>query len=301
MRVQELYAQVAGLGFEKTLEDDDIFYQAANRALLQVNAIRPAVGSYVINHRPMENLLPENFEPMEKKEELTFEALAAKAYYFECDGNGFCYIERRNSAGGWSVIGDIKLTGSGAFVAYSGLIREGSSFVSDSVRLRFLGEYLYFVKNVALYGQLYSESASDIPEYKPYTKYDMANLTEDFIRLADPPVVEDGTNCRLYRDYDMEGRRFLLIPRGNAGVFKVVYERRPTEIVNEGTAADDEALIDLDEELCSLLPLVIGAYVWTDDEPEKAEYYLNMFRERRSEIMAKEREMRPVKYVTNGW
>ena len=35
MRVQELYEQVAGLGFEKSLEDEEWFYQAANRALLQ--------------------------------------------------------------------------------------------------------------------------------------------------------------------------------------------------------------------------------------------------------------------------
>lgn len=301
MRVQELYAQVAGLGFEKALEDDDIFYQAANRALLQVNSIRPAVSSYIINHRPMKNLLSESFEPIERIEDVSFSAEGAKAYYFECDGIGVCYIEKKNAAGGWSRIGEVSFSSLGAFVPYSGFIKDGDQEVVGEVRLCFSGQYIYSVKNVALYGYLYSDRVEDIPAFKPYTRYDMKELADDFIRLSSPPILEDGEGRRLYRDYDMEGRRFLLIPRHNTGVFKVVYERRPEEIVNEGSAADDEAFIDLDEDLCALLPLNIAAYVWADDEPEKAEFYLGLYRERRAEIVAKDEDLRPVKYITNGW
>jgi hypothetical protein len=99
----------------------------------------------------------------------------------------------------------------------------------------------------------------------------------------------------------MEGRRFLIIPRDNPGVFNVIYRRRPLELENVGSPSEDESLIDLDEELCALLPLNIAAYVWADDEPEKAEYYLGLYRERRAEIESKDRSYHPVKYVTNGW
>ena len=54
MTVSQLYNSVAQLGFEDSLEEDDRFIFAANRALLQVNAIRPVTSAYVINHKPME-------------------------------------------------------------------------------------------------------------------------------------------------------------------------------------------------------------------------------------------------------
>ena len=73
MRVCDLYSQVSQLGFEDSLESDNRFYYAANRALLQVNTIRPAVKAYVINHKPMKNLIhQETFSPIEKYSELIF-------------------------------------------------------------------------------------------------------------------------------------------------------------------------------------------------------------------------------------
>jgi len=72
MTISELYKQVAQLGFEDSLEDDDRFYYAANRALLQVNKIRPAISRYLINHKPLENQVAEStFESLEKEEDLT--------------------------------------------------------------------------------------------------------------------------------------------------------------------------------------------------------------------------------------
>ena len=74
MTISELYKQVAQLGFEDSLEDNDRFFYAANRALLQVNKLRPAIGNYLINHKPLENLVTEStFSSVEKLEDLTFE------------------------------------------------------------------------------------------------------------------------------------------------------------------------------------------------------------------------------------
>ena len=98
MRVSELYKQVAQLGFEDSLEDDSRFYYAANRALLQVSALRPAVSAYVINHKPMVNLVkPDTFSPIERYDDLSFEATDAKAFYFEADGNGILLVEMYDS------------------------------------------------------------------------------------------------------------------------------------------------------------------------------------------------------------
>ena len=91
MNVAELYLQTAQLGFETTLEDSDRFYFAANRALLQVCKVRPAIRHCLIIHKPLANLIRQDtFSPIEKIEDITYEAEGAKAYYFEATATAFC-------------------------------------------------------------------------------------------------------------------------------------------------------------------------------------------------------------------
>ena len=302
MRVQELYEQVAGLGFEKSLEDEDWFYQVANRALLQVNYLRPAISSYVINHKPMKNLVAGGFTPIERSEDLIYEATDAKAYYFQADGIGKVVIEKYNSAGGWSRIGEVDLNGTRRFNEYCGFIRDGNQFVTGPVRLRFTGDYLYSVKCVAMYQHVYSDDAADIPAYEAYTRYDMTTLVDDFLTISSPPIIEDEEYERLSGDYDVEGGRVILLPYSVTGCFKVLYNRRPKELINNGSAQDDESVLDLDEELCSLIPVLIASYIWLEDEPDRAQYYYSLYQARAGEILARERNLSPVQMKScNGW
>jgi hypothetical protein len=61
-------------------------------------------------------------------------------------------------------------------------------------------------------------------------------------------------------------------------------------------------VIDLDPELCTLLPLLVASYVWLEDEEEKASYYMNLYRERAADIERKNRSYAPIK-IKNiyGW
>ena len=304
MRVSELYKQVSALGFEDSLEDDNRFYYAANRALLQVSAIRPAISSYIINHKPMANLLKVNtFSPIERSEDLCFEAPDAKAYFFEADGNGTLYIEIQDEASGaWIIIGAQEFSSARRFVSYKGFIKKDGSFVNGMFRLRFVGEYLYSVKNVAMYRHIYSSSVNDIPDYEPYTKYDISHLVSDFLSLESPPISEDDSYERLNQNYDVEGGRIIILPYSAEGCFKVLYRRKPKELEIEGPASDDETIIDLDEELCTLLPTLIASYVWAEDEPAMAEYYLSLYRERAADIERRIRSAAPVTIRnSNGW
>lgn len=304
MRVNELYGQVAGLGFEKSLEDDDIFYQAVNRALLQVNLLRPATAYHVINHRPMRNLLEDaSFTPLEKGcEDLIYEGIDAKAYYFECDGSGTCFVERWDEdARAYRIVDAVTLSSGGDFVSYSGFIKEGGAFISGRVRLRFSGDYLYYVKCAALYQHLYSAEEGDIPPFEPYTRYDLGALS-DFLTLLSPPITEDEEYKKLHGDYDVEDGRVILLPYSVRGCFKIQYKRLPREVVNGGAASDDETVIDLDEELSTLLPLLVASFVWLDDDPERAEYYMAQYRARAAEVAALERNHAPVNIKdVYGW
>lgn len=302
MTVGELYFHVSQLGFEVALESNDRFYYAANRALLQVNDLRPAIKSLVIDHKPLRNMLSSSFEPRERFSDVTFEAVGAKAYYCEADGTGMLFIERYDEASGrWEILDTREMSSKAKFVAYKGFFKDGASFAKGRVRLRFSGEFAYSTRNVALYEHIYSADIADIPAYEPYTRYDLKAIAEDFLGFASPPIVDDVEQTRLNQSYEIEGST-LLLPYDKKGVYKVMYKCRPQEIINGGDATVDSARIDLDDELSYLMPNLVAAYIWAEDEPTLAEYYLSLYRERANEIRALAVNASPAIYKNvNGW
>ena len=302
MRVNDLYLEVAQLGFEDSLEEDSRFYYAANRALLQVNAIRPAISVFVINHKPMKNLVTEDtFSPIEVSAELCFDATNAKAFYVEADGNGTLYIEAQDDAGDWSIIGTQALSSKRHFIPYKGFIKKDGGYVTGRVRLRFTGAFLYSIKNVAMYQHIYSDDAEDIPAYEPFTRYDLADLVDDFLSLNAPPIKEISREL-LNQDYDVEDGKIVLLPYHAEGCFKIEYKRRPKKIDTSLKPTENTMKVDLDEELCALLPLLIASHVWAEDEPEKAQYYLTLYRERAFDIEKRIEDTSPI-IIKNrsGW
>lgn len=296
MRVNELYRQVAQLGFESGLEDNNRFYYAVNRALFQVAALRPEIKSCTINHRPFRNLLGNTFAPVSRATELVYVSYKpAKAFYFEAHGRGQMIVEKYEDEE-WSIINNCTFSSVNSFSPCKGLIEANS----NPVRLRFIGDYYYTVRNVALYGYIFSADKNDIPAYEPYTRYDISKMVDDFLVLASPPIVEKD-NERLNQGYDVEGYTTVLLPHDVEGCYSVRYAHKPDKIETD-IAADDDTNIDLGEELCSLLPLLVASYIWVEDEPEMANYYLNLYRERAADIERREKVLQPVTIRNaTGW
>ena len=101
MKINELYSAVAKLGFEDSLEDISAFYHAANRATLQINALRPLTAILEIYHRECQNLIAGATHDiyLRTHSDVIFECPGeAKAFYFEANGVGRCNVEVYNSA-----------------------------------------------------------------------------------------------------------------------------------------------------------------------------------------------------------
>ena len=303
MTVSQLYSSVAQLGFEYSLEDEDRFLFAANRALLQVNAIRPVTRAYIINHKPLENKVKDaTFEPREKTDELFFYAENVKSYYFEADGKGTLSIEKYEaSEEKWTRVSVVEFAGVKGFTAYRGFIKQDGEFVNASIRLHFIGEYVYSIKCVAMYEHLYSENAEDIPSWDRFIKYDISALVTDFLSLSSQPIIEAENIKYINQPYGVEDGRIILLPHDIDGLYKIIYNKLPRKIISENGAANDESDIDLDEDLCALLPMLIASYIWVDDEPEKAQYYLALYRERVADIERRKYDVTPVPINFNGW
>jgi hypothetical protein len=303
MTVGELYSSVAQLGFETALDSMERFYYAVNRALLQVNRIKPLTAIYTLNHFPLENLLKgDYYSPIYKgKEDLVFMVENAKSYSFECNGNGSMVVEKIGEEDEWETVTSVNLVSNGQFKHYRGFIKDGDVFVEGTFRVRFIGSFVYYVQNLAFYGDLISNNVSDIPPYGKYIPYDIASSANDFIEFAYPPIMDAtrGEGFTLNRDYFVEGEGKILIPASTKGVFEICYKRVPKQI--DSNTYDNES-IDLDEELCAILPNLVASYIWVEDEPDKAQYYLSLYREQVAEIIAQKKDMRPSVYRNKtGW
>lgn len=314
MKVSYLYEAVSKLGFEDSLEDGKAFYYALNRATAQINALRPHVAIFDISKRPLANCISaSDFAVREVFEKVEFSAIGARGYYFEALGEGKCEIfyedngKTKKMTNNFSKDSpfDTSLEKYGTFstdkfTAFRGIItKEDGSYHEGEVKIVFSGEYVFSVRNVALYDRLLSSDPSKIPAFEPYTAYDMSSLVPDFIGFSENPVELEGYKI-LDKGYQIEGTRILL-PYELTGVIRIKYRRSASQINYTTSPETDDTVIDLDEELCTLLPLLVSAYVWLDDEPEKAAQYYSLYSERTKEIVYNTKNIKPGVYATNGW
>ena len=312
MKVSELYAQVAQLGFEDSLDSDKRFLFATERALYQANSIRPHTSAIDVVHIPPTNLLHtsqnDNFEAVWWDSDLPYVVEAAGgaiAYYFEVLGRGratIALISITVEDGEEKVKEDIVVSfdfeGAKRLKAYRGIIANPDK---KTVRISFASDYAMCLKSIALYNSLLSNTEEAIPDYKPYHLYNITELTEDFLAFASPPLRESDGNAPVYDGYDVEGND-LLLSRNLRGVYKVMYQRKIRLPNRETKPSANGETIDLDEELCSALPLLVASYVWLEDEPERAAYYKSLYNERISEISQNKRDYKVTKTInTNGW
>lgn len=303
MRVNELYSAVCKLGFESTLEDIPAFFYAANRAMLQINAIRPVTAILEIYHRAITNLVDgadHNIHEHLNSDVIFSSSTPAKAYYFEVLGEGECSIEVYDPKNGWVMVTTPITFNTKVYKTYHGFINPEEELSENPVRLRFMGQYIYQIRNAALYGQLYSSSPDDIPKFREYVRYDLRKLAEGFIELADNPFVSSYT--RINDDYIFEDNAVLLMPSDVAREVKIKYKKAPGELVYRDDPAADDSEIELDPELAQLLPLLTAVYVLADEGDGKSEYYHQLYRERAAEIEARKRSREGAHYANvTGW
>lgn len=94
---------------------------------------------------------------------------------------------------------------------------------------------------------------------------------KNFRNLCREPVYSGG---EVYRGDYMVDDCGIEFPSGIAGSFTVRYEKVPSYLTEE-TAGNK---LELDERVTHLLPLLCAAYIWQEDEPDKAAMYMQQYR-----------------------
>lgn len=296
MVVKELYESVAKLGFSDNLDDTAAFFAAANRALMQINDIKPHTSMRDVYLNAPENLLPGAHFGIDfhDDEPLTFETSEDCATYsFEVLGEGEYYIEILRD-GEWVRDEREESFSTRDFEVRHGFIMHDGARVKAPARITFIGDYTYRVRGVAFYARAYSGDVEDIPVYSEYLRVDMHRLCDDFLSLTDRPLVDEFD--RLTDKYFIEDSGVLLVSREIAEHITVKYKRKPKRIESDVNPWEDgDTEIDLDAALSELLPILTAVYIWLDEGDGKSATYLELYRERRAEIEANMRSYAPVK------
>ena len=286
MTVRQLKEAVAHLGFVRTLEELDEtlvphFYHMLSRGLWTVSSLRPAVGQYMLHHFPPENLLPSSEYTHEGGVLLEIHASGVKTYTFTVTGSGTCRV----SGGGREVVYRWERATSGR--QFAGFWDGGE------MTLSFSGEERYPVRGLAAYRERTEGSEAEIPPYTPAVRYDLSRMIPRFRGLVRTPIEGDPTAVSV------PDAHTVVIRRDAPGVYAVDYTLTPPEITVD---TDPDLPIDMDEELCQLLPLLLASLLCLEDDPDKAAYYAALYREQYATVRAAEVPRACARVVsTNGW
>lgn len=166
---------------------------------------------------------------------------------------------------------------------------------ATDVELKFVG-ISGAVKDMALWQFDYG-SVDDVPVYGHTVRYDMRRIAPDYGGHACTPI--DTTTGREIRRCAIDSP-YIMLPPAYVGEASVIYRHKPRHITLDDVGNDSD--IDIAPEYEDLIPLCMAYYVWLEDEPDKAKFFLQRFNEAAS--LARQAHRRPgsdtvVSY--NGW
>lgn len=277
MTLNELYAEIADLGFETSVENSALLLSATKRALSVIFTERPLIKTKEIYVKPP--VLREKIDTLHHSgDEGHTIHTEAKAFSFKTAGIGKCIIT--------DATGKREISFSGASKLHRGfLIGKGT--------LEFSGEYSFTVYDLLLFDEIRSDSIADIPESVENCVFRMDDYVDDFLSFISLP--EDCFGNPI-KDSEVMGRSFKL-PSDFSGKIRLRYKSAPQKITSEF-----EGELTLPGGCDHLLALLAASYVWLDDAPEKAQYYLSLYRDGMTAVKIYDRQGIEAKYDdVIGW
>lgn len=260
MTVNELKEEVCALGFEGELSQDMHFLPAANRALKFIHSSLPhtkiarlvAAAKQVGTYIPFYCHTPGGVQSF---------SLHGQALSFKASGTGSYRIEDENGSREGS---------------FKGSYSKVKAYVCDGAVLTLFGDFSFTVTDIVVYKDMLTDTPEDIPLFLSYQSYDIKGFAEDFFEVTKPPENVHGHLIRGARV--SEGRLYL--PEDFSGEVIFYYRAKPKPI----TENDPLAEVDISPEHEHLLPLLTSAYLWLDDEEEKAQYYMSLYKEEEARL-----------------
>lgn len=260
MTLNDLKNELSALGFEKDIELDAALVFSVRRALNTLFIQRGVYNKISIEHHPiMPTIICKRLTHKAKETESFL--LEGKAYSFLVSGKGSFTVEENG------------LSARHSFSSVGHIFR---GFISGSAKISFSGDFDYEIISLATYGAIRSDKEEDIHLVGEPYEYRLSEIRKDFHSFVSLP--------KDINDREIAGSSFsgdkLFIPEGFDGKISLTYKVcAPTVSVD---TPDSE--IDIPKEAENLIALLAASYYWVDDAPDKAEYYLSLYREAISNV-----------------
>ena len=277
MTLNELKNDVAKLGFESYIEDEECLIASANRALSLIYVDRPVSKSAVISiWGPRAILVRESIEH-HSGEELTI-SFTGKAISFRTTGKGTCIIKDDTGASETVLSAD------------SQLIRQ---FIRGKASVTFSGDFYFTVSNLAVFDDITSNSIGDIPEYRPFREIRPEEYCDDFRAFSSRPYDKDGAEIESVKLIDGK----ICVPFNYRRDIYLTYYKTPRPIEKDFP----DRRIEISGECEPMLPLLTASFMWLDDDAAKAQYYMGLYRDLAANVKRFSTNKIDTEYRVNGW
>lgn len=260
MTVAELTRATARLGFSPAGSDSELLLlDAARRGLDEIAHAHPRTVSVTLWHLPSPPLYAESsVEEVEGEKILSLPG--GRSFFLRVAGRGVMTAAR----GAAVEEHPFHSVEGGEPAVLGGPLPDGEG----ELTVRLFADGPYRLLGLAVFGARFPSCPPD--PWAPRV-YDLATLFPSFLALSGPPTAEDGRPLTegTHGDYTLEEGRFLALSPHTAGRIRLSYCKCLT--------LPPEGELPLSDEEASLLPLFCAAYVFLEDDPERAAFYLARF------------------------
>lgn len=265
MTYAALKQSVLDLGWEESIEQPTVLVTATNRAIAEINRIRPMVSEFVIaQEKPVYPAhFPHDFDrylPEPVDGAYTFEADGVKAVSFAYSG-----------------VGSIEVVGETTTALSSPLYAEYRKIFPTKANRKIIVRGVN-LSRFAMWGMVNGTADACVPMFGEFNGYTLGAFADDYIEPDTAPyIVED--RCQLY-DISTDAQfKTLYVPCRFEGHIRVPYRRTLIKATLDDFMGNGLGVPDVWPGLYDLLPLLVASYVWLYDEPEKAAYYKQQYEE----------------------
>ncbi len=255
MTLNDIKKEVAHLGFESESAIDGASIESAlRRALFTIYTEHGTYSTWSIYQSSPTPVLYVR-EIAHRGSEDGLIVLNGQTYAFVVSGTGT--IEIRDDNG----VRTHSFSTPGSYVCGK-LIGEG--------KMHLKGKFCYTVYDLCVYDEVFEEG-HEPPRYTAMREYDLANVIPDFLCAAGEAV--DRLGNKIPGASISSGT--LCLPYEYKGEAVIRYRKRAPRV----SIDTPDVELNVPAELESLVPLLTAAYVWLDDSPDKAQYYMSLYRD----------------------
>jgi len=272
-------SKVADYGFKiQQLVNESIYELASTTAKLPKTLLIP--------HNPVKNTLADDTSSIKQHIpgiDFSITLVNGKSTFFEATGPATIVIEQSSNGTTYTEIETITIASTvTTFAEYRRLITP--TLATNTVRLRFTGDYVYLFRNYVLYPYSWP-TAADVPQHSPWWK---VTTPSDFLDLN---YVEIRRDARQFIPYSNmiktpENELFFNSFEGPAE-FLIHYWRKPTLLTFTNVQATDDALIiDLRDDAALILPYNCAGTIMNSEEDGLGDRYLKKYTEKRMNLIS---------------